>query len=254
LSVALGDIDKFLEWRGKGPIGQITWREGNKMRTYDITLTGKTPLLMHHDDIEWADFMDQWKNDPNNKKTSKAGDDRTPAWRWLGCCYHDDEVLTVPQANIMRSLMEGGAMVPVPGGRSGKTYKSQTQSGMMSATPYWDLLIGGATVAWADIKALKDEDSFATQREMVRALGFDLMVKRAKIGSSKHIRVRPEFPAGWQLSGQLAVWDEQITDQALGQILEYAGQYKGLCDWRPGGRTPGPYGTFEAEIKAVSNV
>ena len=218
------------------------------MRTYRIELTGKTPLLMHNDNIEWADFMDAWKNNPDNRKDSRAGDDRTPAWRWLGSVYHDGKVLGVPAANLMRCIMEGGAMVPVPGGKSGKTYKSQTQSGMMSVEPLWPMTLHGGLIDWKDIEALKDDNSFASHRESVKALGFDLNVKRAKIGTSKHIRVRPDFPAGWKLNGTLAVWDEQITVEALGRILEFAGQYKGLGDWRPGGKTPGPYGTFSAEI------
>ena len=221
------------------------------MRKYAITLTGKTPLLMHSDNIEWADFMEEWKNDPANKKGSKAGDDRSPAWRWLGCVYHDGKAVSVPQANIMRAIMEGGVMVPVPGGKSGKTFKAQTQSGMMSVEPFWPLIINGKTLAWADLEVLQAEESFKAHREMVRSLGFDLMVKRAKIGASKHVRVRPEFAAGWQAHGTLAVWDEQITDTTLGQILDYSGQYKGLGDWRPGGKTPGPYGMFEAEIKRL---
>lgn len=218
------------------------------MKTYNIIITGKTPLLMHHDNIEWADFMEEWKTDPANKKGSKAGDDRSPAWRWLGCCYHDGTHLAVPQANIMRSLMEGGAMVPVPGGKMGKTFKSQTQSGMMSVDPLWTLLIGGKPIKWVDVERMKDIPEFAGHKKAAEKLGFSLLVKRAKIGTSKHVRVRPEFAAGWQLSGSLAVWDEQITQQSLEQIIAYAGQYKGLGDWRPGGKTPGPYGTFEAEI------
>lgn len=218
------------------------------MRTYEVELTGKTPLLMHHDNIEWADFMDAWKNDPANKKSSKAGDDRSPAWRWIGCCYHDAEHLAIPQANIMRCLMEGGAMVPVPGGKSGKTFKSQTQSGMMSVEPEWKLYVGGQTIAWSDIESLANVEKFSEHKEMALALGFDLMVKRAKVGSSKHIRVRPSFRPGWVVRGNLAVWDEQITADALKSILDYAGDYKGLGDWRPGGRTPGPYGTFTAKI------
>lgn len=214
------------------------------MRKYDVTLTGRTPLLMHQDNIEWADFLDEWKSDPANKKTSKAGDDRSPAWRWLGCVYHDGKVIGIPAANIMRSLMEGGAMVPVPGGKMGKTFKSQTQSGMMSVEPLWSL---SPAVAWSDIDALKAVDKFAEHKEAAAALGFELLVKRAKIGSSKHVRVRPQFRQ-WELNGTLAVWDDQIDAKALGQILEYAGQYKGLGDWRPGGRTPGPYGTFDATI------
>ena len=219
------------------------------MRTYEVTITGKTPLLMHHDNIEWADFMDEWKNNPENKKTSKAGDDRSPAWRWLGCVYHDGKELAIPQANIMKCLMEGGAMVPVPGGKNGKTFKAQTQSGMMSVEPFWTLHVGGAPIAWADLEALKDEKQFAEHKKAARSLGFELLVKRAAVGSSKHVRVRPQFAAGWQAKGRVVVWDEQITDAALRDIFEYAGQYKGIGDWRPGApKKPGPYGTFEAKI------
>lgn len=219
------------------------------MRTYAVKLIGKTPILLHSDNIQWADDMEIWKNDPANKKISRAGDDRTPAWRWIGCCYHDGVQLVIPQSNIMRSIMEGGAMVPVPGGRSGKTFKSQTQSGMMCAEASWPLMTrDGIIVTWSDVDQLKNESDFSSCRDKVRALGFDLLVKRAKIGTSKHIRVRPEFAAGWSISGHLNVWDEQITEQVLKDILDYAGQYKGLGDWRPGGKTPGPYGMFEAVI------
>ncbi len=189
------------------------------MRTYNVELTGKTPLLLHHDNIEWADFMEDWKSNPDNKKDSKAGDDRSPAWRWLGACYHDPNVLGVPAANIMRSIMEGGAMVPVPGGKMGKTYKAQTQSGMMCVETLWPLYVDGATISWPDVNALGDEKKFRVHREKVHAMGFNLLVKRAKVGSSKHVRVRPEIPIGWV--------------------------------WRPGGRTPGPYGTFTARVLRV---
>lgn len=215
------------------------------METYNVVITGKTPLLMHHDNIEWADFMDEWKNE--NKKTSKAGDDRTPAWRWIGCTYHDGKVLGVPSANIMRCLMEGGAQVPVPGGKMGKTFKAQTQSGMMCVESLWPLAVRGQTIAWGLVEQLREVPKFHAQKKAVQDLGFDLLVKRAKIGTSKHIRVRPQFDT-WELRGSIVVWDEQIDDKALTQIFSYAGRYKGLGDWRPGAKTPGPYGTFEASI------
>jgi hypothetical protein len=219
------------------------------MRNFKVTLTGKTPLLMHHDNIEWADFMEGWKNNPENKKGSKAGDDRSPAWRWLGCVYHDGKVLAIPQSNIMKCVMEGGAMVPVPGGKNGKTFKSQTQSGMMSVEPFWTLLIGGKPIEWSAIEALKDEPIFSNHKLRARELGLELLVKRATVNGSKHVRVRPQFAAGWQAVGSIAVWDEQIDDKSLASIFEYSGQYKGIGDWRPGApKKPGPYGTFEAEI------
>lgn len=222
------------------------------MRNYEVTLIGKTPLLMHHDDIDWADKMEAWKNDPKNKVDSKAGDDRTPAWRWLGHAYHDNKKLGIPQANIMRSIMDAGAMVPVPGGKSGKTFKAQTQSGMMSSVSFWPLILpNGNTVDWAELNKLKDINDFETHKEMVRQMGFDILVKRARIGQAKHVRVRPQFPVGWVLKGGFSVWDDQLTMPILEQILNFAGQYKGIGDWRPSSKTPGPYGMFDAEIREI---
>lgn len=219
-------------------------------RTYEVTLTGNTPLLMHSDNIEWADNMDAWKNSAENKKGSKAGDDRSPAWRWLGCLYHDDNVIVMPSDNISRCMMEGGAMVPVPGGRSGKTFKSQSQSGMMTGQPTWPLLVNGKTIDIKAIMALQKENVFAKQKQAVEQKGFMLYIKRAKIGTSKHIRVRPRFDK-WAVKGTVVVWDDQITEGVLKDILDYAGRYKGLGDWRPGGKTPGPHGMFTAEVKEL---
>ena len=218
------------------------------MRRYEVKIRGNTPLLLHWDNIEWADSMEEWKNDPASKKGSRAGDDRSPAWRWIGCMYHDGEVAGMPSDNLMRCLMEGGAMVPVPGGKGGKTFKAQSQSGMMVNEAYWPLTIDGKTIPVASVNALLAEESFAKHREVARSLGFELFVKRAKIGASKHIRVRPRFDK-WELSGSVTVWDEQITDKVLADILRYGGQYKGLGDWRPGCKTPGSFGMFEATIQ-----
>lgn len=218
-------------------------------RTYEVTLTGKTPLLMHADNIEWADQMDEWKNSPANKKGSKAGDDRSPAWRWLGSLYHDDNLIVLPSDNLSRCFMEGGAMVPVPGGKNGKTFKSQSQSGMMTGEAVWPLFVNGRTVSAKDVMALKDEESFSAHKKACEKHGFMLFVKRAKIGTSKHIRVRPRFDS-WSTTGTVVVWDEQITEAVLRDILDYAGRYKGLGDWRPGGKTPGPHGMFDATVKA----
>jgi len=217
------------------------------LKSYEITITGKTPLLMNADNIEWADRMARWKDDPMNRKGSKAGDDRSPAFRWLGTLYHDGEHLAIPSDNLMRCLMEGGAMVPVPGGRSGKTFKAQTQSGCMVGEPFWKLSVRGKSVPIAPLMSMTTESNFDRHQEAAAARGFQLFLKRAKIGTSKHIRVRPRFDQ-WSATGTLNVWDEQLTLEVLTQIFTYAGQYKGLGDWRPGGKTPGPHGMFSAVV------
>ena len=79
------------------------------MDKYKVTLTGRMPLLMHADDVQWADRMEEWKLYPANTKLSKAGDDRTPAWRWLGYTYHDGKRLVIPSDNLMVTFRDGGA-------------------------------------------------------------------------------------------------------------------------------------------------
>ena len=220
------------------------------MRNYQVEITGIAPLLMHSDNIDWADQMGRWKDDASNRGKGKPGDDRTPAWRWLGSTYNDGQRVAMPSDNIMRALMEGGAMVPVPGGKSGKTFKAQSQSGMVVLDGFLPLLVNGRELAWADLNALNGEDDFEVHQARTQALGFSLFVKRTKIGTSKHIRVRPRFDQ-WSLTGKIGVWDEKLTSNVLQQIFDYAGDYKGLCDWRPGGKTPGAFGRFKATVKKV---
>lgn len=212
------------------------------MRTYTVTITGKTPLIMHHDNIDWSDQMGLWKLDPKNKAGSKPGDDRTPAYRWLGALYHDGERIVIPSDNIMRCLMAGGAMMPT--GKGQKTFKAQTQSGMMAPDLYWPLLVDGNQIPVARLLAELERRTWDEWNVLAAESGFTLYVKRVKIGQAKHIRVRPRFDR-WSVRGSLVVLDEAITPEVLAHIGTLSGQYAGLCDWRPGSSTPGPYGMFE---------
>lgn len=219
------------------------------MKRYRIELKGLSPLLMHPDNIPWAAVMDAWQRVPANKKVSVAGDDRSPAWRWLGSVYHNSGVLAIPSDNLMTCLREGG--VAVPTGKRGGTFKAATQSGILVDQVAWPLTIDGKTVAWSDLEALAKEEDFAVHEARVRELGFELFVKRAKVGQSKHVRVRPRFDR-WAAAGTITVIDSQITDQVLSDILVHAGAFCGLGDWRPsrGLKSPGPFGRFEATVKA----
>lgn len=220
-----------------------------ELRKYRIEITGIQPLLMHADNIEWADQMDAWKLDTENKANSKAGDDRSPAWRWIGALYHDGEQVILPVDNIMRCLMEAGASVPT--GVKQKTFKSQTQSGIMPTSIGWPVFVNGKPLSFAPFSALMNEKSFERHKEVAKAHGFELFLKRAKIGASKHVRVRPRFDR-WATVGELIVTDEAITTKVLQTIFDYAGRYKGLGDWRPGGKTPGSFGMFEARVSPVN--
>ena len=220
------------------------------MKRYKITITGQSPLLMHSDNIEWGDEMKRWRQDPDHKKLSVAGDDRSPAFGWLGSLYHSGGVVALPSDNLMRCFMEGGAQVVVPGGKNGKTFKAQTQSGMLVVDEFWPLLIKGRPIDVKPILALKNEMDFEAHQSAVVASGFTLFVKRAKIGSSKHVRVRPRFD-NWSATGVLQVWDEQLTLPVLKDIVRMSGALKGLGDWRPSSKTPGPFGRFGGEVSEI---
>lgn len=206
---------------------------------------------MHADNIDWADRMELWKSKSENKAKSKAGDDRTPPWRWLGCLNSDNPktgIVTIPSEYIMRSIMGGAAQVPT--GKGQTTFKAQSQSGLLCESFHWPLLVGGETVEMSAINKMLEFETFRENAEAAEALGFSLFVKRAKIGQAKHIRVRPRFD-DWSTAGLITIMDDQISVDVLQSILSIAGRMKGLGDWRPGSPTPGAFGMYTAKVSRI---
>jgi len=219
------------------------------MERYKVTLTGETDLLMNSDNLDFDAILEKWKRDPANKGESVAGDDRSPAWRWLRCLYSEGGLVVIPSDNLMTALREGGAKVPT--GKRGATFKRQTQSGLMVDQIGWPIMVGGKSISARGLKEqLADEKDFDVHQEAAMGMGFDLFVKRARIGRAKHVRVRPRFSAGWTASGTISVIDETITKDVLQMILDYSGTLCGLCDWRPSSPSaPGPFGRFTAVVE-----
>lgn len=214
---------------------------------YAFTLTGLTPLLMHRDDVEAADELMAWRKDPKNKSVSVAGDDRSPAWSWQTYLYNDGEELAIPQQNIMTALRYAGTRIASKGK---STFKAMSQSGIMMTSENCRFTNHGKPISLASIEAFKDEP-FSVHKQEARDLGFELLVKRAKVGSSKHVRVRPRFDA-WRVSGTLMVIEPAITREILAQMLDLAGKFAGLCDWRPSSKeSPGPFGIFSSELQPL---
>lgn len=214
---------------------------------YYFELTGKTPLLMHADNIDAADALEEWRKDPNNKNISKNGDDRSPPWTWQTYLYSDGEYITIPSDNLMVALRIAGAKITMKGQKS---FKEVTQSGMFVDTDFLDFKCNGQKVPiqemqWA-LSANEDPGTFADQKQMAEKYGFSLFSKRAKIGKNKHVRVRPKFN-NWSVSGSLEVFAPEITPEILETIFEISGK-GGLCDFRPSSGTPGSYGMYEVSV------
>lgn len=221
-----------------------------KVTTYKVTLTGQTPLLLHHDNLSWAESMKLWTTDPANRESSVAGDDRTPAWRWIGNLYVEGGVVVIPSDNLMTMMREGGKRCMT--GRGQQTFKSQTQSGLVVDQSGWSIITSTKSpIPYKPFRDLINNTDFAAHEAAAESHGFALFVKRAKIGAAKHVRVRPRFDT-WSASGSVTVLDENITRSVFENILTFAGTYAGIGDWRPSSpKSPGPFGKFTAEISAA---
>lgn len=214
-------------------------------KKYKFRLNGTTPLILHWDNLEWADQMDAERTAIKESKNGefKAGDDRCPAHTWKGYMYNDGTHVALPHDNFGACLLKAGARIVLD---KQKTFKELTQCGLLFDSMYMPILVGGKPIAWSHVEGIGG--AFSRQAIEAQALGFVLFVKRAKIGQAKHVRVRPRFNQ-WSIEGSLTVIKEEITQDILGRLFQIAGLYIGLCDWRPGSpKSPGPYGQFSAEI------
>lgn len=222
------------------------------MNQYRLTISGLSPLLMHKDNVPFSERVVRWRKDPANKELSERGDDRSPAWTWVGYLYHDTKHIGMDADNLMTMFREGGAKVINKGT---ETYKKQTQSGILIDGQQFDLLIGGKKVPAKPLLDLAwTENDFVKHLETAESLGFELNVKRAKIGQSKHIRVRPMFRE-WTLVGTFTIIDEELTgltEPVLRTILNQAGALCGLADWRPSSpKSSGTFGTFSPLLEKI---
>lgn len=220
-----------------------------KTTTYRVKLNGVTPLLMHHDNLSWSEQMKAWTIDPANREGSTAGDDRSPAWRWIGNLYVEGGSIVIPADNLMTMLREGGKRCMT--GKGQQTFKSQTQSGLVVDQAGWCVESHGKVIPYKPFLDLVNNPDFAKHETAAVENGFMLFVKRAKVGPNKHVRVRPRFDS-WTCAGTITVLDENITRMVFEQILTFAGNYAGLGDWRPSSpKSPGPFGKFTVEIKGA---
>lgn len=212
---------------------------------FNFTLTGVSPLLVHADDVEKGDQLAAWRKAPENKSLKVAGDDRSPPWSWMTYLITDGKHLCLSVDMLSASLRQAGSMLSL--GKRG-TMKSVSQSGLFLEPDFMQLTVDGKPITAKSVEALR-ELTFAEQSEAVKDLGFSLFVKRATVGSSKHVRVRPRFE-NWSIKGSVEVLVKEIDETAIRDLFRLAGQYKGLGDWRPSApKSPGRFGRFEAELK-----
>lgn len=217
------------------------------MANLEFEINGTTPLLVHADNIDGADQLDQWRKNPQNKGLSRAGDDRSPAWTWLTYLYVDDDRrLAIPQENIMAALVRAGSYVSI--GRN-KTLKRSASSGLHIPQERLPLLVNGKPVDTTPFSEAMLSATFDQYKGMAAAVGIELWSKRAKIGQAKHVRVRPKIKK-WSIVGRLDIRLPEFTEDVVRELFAIAGRRVGLGDWRPDSpKSPGPYGQFTATVR-----
>lgn len=216
--------------------------------TYLVRLTGISEMLWHRDNLEFDPFVQAWQK--TNKDVPK-GDDRYPAWKWIGCLYHNNKIIGVNAPEILAAnLSEGGKGVTLQGK---KTFKEPAQTSVEYLDEFVPLKLGGKELSMSPFVSLYkgDEQDILRHQEVAAEAGFSLDIRRVRVGASKHVRVRPRFPAGWTKEFKIRVDDSVISKENLEKVYYIAGNKKGLGEWRPGSPKPGNFGRYEVKLKRI---
>lgn len=160
---------------------------------YKVSIKGVAPLLQHRYPVE--------NGEEKIKKRTGARDYSDEAEISL----HRDEKGNIyePSDHILGALIKAASNFLI-GGRGKKTYKEIIKS---------SLFVSPDAIPHQNQKWVKDARPVVVQR-------------------SRIIRERPMFK-DWGLSFEVEAADEQLAENALKQIFDYAGAYCGIGDFRP---------------------
>lgn len=177
-----------------------------KLTEIDVTIKGVKPLLQHS---TFAMTL------PKNKKVKSSEHD--PVEEAKLCLYLDEnKKMCVPFMHVL-SAMRKAATNLKKGGAGKKTLKDFVFSGLQISP---ELII------------IKPQE-YVVDIQMVR------------VGTARVPRARPLFKT-WSIDFKITIVDEQTWDAGtVRQVLEEAGKYQGIGDFRP------LYGTFTVETMKV---
>lgn len=217
---------------------------------YDFRLTGITPLIMNRDNIEGKTELDAFRR----KMTSGSvkGDDRCPPWSWQIALYHDGTHLAIPENMVMGAIINAAkqSRSKIQGVPSAQRFIC---SALMIQQQHLEMTVAGKKQPVAEIFSVRGDSTYDEQKALVKNLKFALKEIRATssgASKSKHLRVRPMFPA-WTLEGRLVATEDVLKLEYVTSLLSLAGKVGGVGDWRPSSPKPGPYGRFTAEVWPV---
>jgi hypothetical protein len=192
-----------------------------------ITLTGKTPLVMHT--VRLADPLYEYtkaiKQITDKRTKTETDQENIAKLEWLGGLYigeteHKGEIV-VPTWNVIRSMEEAAKVT-----RMGKTViRSLSPSETELPLEFPDR--GRSPI---ELWELDEQYRYSTLVGIQRA---------------KTTRMRPQFPT-WGLTMTALLQEELLDFDELGRIATLAGRIEGLGDARKLGK-----GRFDAKVEKL---
>lgn len=257
------------------------------MKRYEVTLNGRTPLLMHADNIEAQDELKLWQVE--NPEKGVKGDDRYPAWTWITRISTDftGQYVAITQPSLVAMIRDASKQILLksiePGGGS---QKRATECAMSNIVVQQDgiLIVNGNPISYDTLQCIAQMDeaddesieqselnttetkkktrndikkecltdgksAFTMQVDAVRSIGFDLDMRPVVVNKKRHVRIRPKFPV-WSCSFTLLTSGPFEKQKNLDNLLSIAAERIGVCDWRPS--KGGTYGQFNYTLNALS--
>ena len=192
-------------------------------RCYLMTIAGHTGLLMNK--------IPETTTPPGEeKKQTKLTHHEREEMSWRDKLYYREDIgVHIPGENLHESFKEGakywGQRIP---GEGMKTYTDL----VASAVVVEDAPLG------SDGPMRKDDPTIVAFGKMVNSTP-----TKGKKGTGRVYRIRPLI-IPWEATFKMHVYDERLTPEVLQTIITFAGQFKGVCDWRP---QYGRYGLVDME-------
>jgi len=159
-----------------------------------VRIRGTCDMLQHRRSIE-----------DEKKKAKKTSGEVDYSKEWKKATYQDGKGCFIPADHIQAALVKSGVDFKVTGKR-GKTFKN---------------LINAALVVTPDKIYLNKKKPDYVDEHFVT-------VSRNQI-----LRLRPAFKKGWEAEFTLLLLDEQLPKTVVKEILDNAGRFVGIGDWRP---------------------
>jgi len=175
----------------------------------NIELEGIASLLMHKptqnkkEAIETEQITKILKRDPFDEDAIKRSVEM--------CLYRNKEnKICIPSIWLERTLVKAGTSFKL-GGSGKKTYKDH---------------LNAFVTAHPELSPLSNQK-------------FEIDTRSVIINRGRILRSRPKFEEGWKVNFQVVIQNDEITINTFKEILEFAGKYGGLGDYRP------KYGRFK---------